>query len=389
MRTLIYGGSFNPPHLGHVTAVVAALEQREVDRVLVIPSGTPPHKELAEGSPDSPRRLELCRLAFGGLPGAEICDIEIRQDDVDYTVDTLQELERQYPEDEFSLLVGTDMLLSIDTWRRHDYLLRGRTVYAMARDKGETDALREKAAQLERDWDCRVRILDKELVILSSTEVRAALKERQGQDMLPGLVYAAVIAHRWYGARPNLPWLREQAYGMLKPKRIPHVRGCEEMAVQLARRWGEDEGRAAEGAILHDIAKKFDGAEQLRLCEKYGIMTDTVERSETQLLHAKTGAALARERFGVDEGIYSAIFWHTTGRPGMSTMEKILYLADAMEPTRAYGGVEELRHLAFEDLDAAMRLGLQMSCDAVRARRQEVYHVTEEALAWFNSKKEE
>ena len=73
----------------------------------------------------------------------------------------------------------------------------------------------------------------------------------------------------------------------------------------------------------------------------------------------------------------------------MSTMEKILYLADAMEPTRAYEGVEELRHLAFEDLDAAMRLGLQMSCDAVRARRQEVYHVTEEALAWFNSKKEE
>ena len=185
MRTLIYGGSFNPPHLGHVTAVVAALEQREVDRVLVIPCGTPPHKELAEGSPDSPRRLELSRLAFGGLPGAEICDIEIRQDDVDYTVDTLQELERQYPEDEFALLVGTDMLLSIDTWRRHDYLLRGRTVYAMARDKGETDALREKAAQLERDWDCRVRILDKELVILSSTEVRAALKERQGQDMLP------------------------------------------------------------------------------------------------------------------------------------------------------------------------------------------------------------
>ena len=136
MRTLIYGGSFNPPHLGHVTAVVAALEPREVDRVLVIPSGTPPHKELAEGSPDSPRRLELSRLAFGGLPGAEVCDIERRQDDVDYTVDTLQELERQYPEDEFALLVGTDMLLSIDTWRRHDYLLRGRTVYAMARDKG-------------------------------------------------------------------------------------------------------------------------------------------------------------------------------------------------------------------------------------------------------------
>ena len=389
MRTLIYGGSFNPPHKGHVAAVKAALEQKHVDRVLIIPSGTPPHKVLAGDSPDSRQRLELCHLAFDGIKGAEICDIEISHDDVDYTANTLRTLSEMYPEDEFSLLVGSDMFFGIDGWYQHEYVLGGREIYAMARNKNETEQLEKKAAELEKGFGCRVRILPKKLVVLSSTEVRAALKERGGTDMLPGKVYSSVIAHRWYGAKPNLAWLRQQADELLKPKRIPHVRGCEKMAAALAAKWGEDPDRAAEGAILHDITKKIKDDEQLRLCEEYGIITDDVERHETQLLHSKTGAALARKLFGVDDGIYDAIFWHTTGRPGMSCMEKILYLADAMEPTRSYDGVEELRALAFEDLDAAMILGLRMSCETVRSRGQTVYGVTEQALDWFISLKEE
>ena len=389
MRTLIYGGSFNPPHKGHVAAVKAALEQKHVDRVLIIPSGTPPHKVLAEGSPDAQQRLELCHLAFDGIHGAEICDIEIANDDVDYTADTLRSLSERYPKDELSLLVGSDMFFNIETWYQSDYVLNQRNIYAMARNKNETRQLEAKAEELEKNFSCRVRILPKKLVILSSTEVREALKQRGGTDMLPAKVYAAVIAHRWYGAKPDLAWLREQSDELLKPKRIPHVRGCEETAVALAKRWGEDEGRAAEGAILHDITKKIKDDEQLRLCTKYGIITDEIERRETQLLHAKTGAAMAKELFGVDNGIYDAIFWHTTGRPGMSRLEKILYLADAMEPNRSYEGVEELRALSFENLDDAMRLGLQMSCDVIKSRGQQVYGVTEQALAWFNSEKEE
>ena len=389
MRTLIYGGSFNPPHKGHVAAVRAALEQKRVDRVLIIPSGTPPHKVLDQDSPDSRQRLELCHLAFDGIKGAEICDIEILHDDVDYTANTIRTLMDRYPKDDFSLLVGSDMFFTIDSWYQHEFILGDRDIYAMARNENETEQLEKKAAELTKNYGSKVHILPKKLIVLSSTEVRSALKERRGTDMLPGKVYAELIAHRWYGAKPDLSWLREQADELLKPKRIPHVRGCEEMAAALAEKWGEDPERAAEGAILHDITKKIKDEEQLRLCEKYGIIIDDVERRETQLLHSKTGAALAKERFGVDDGIYDAIFWHTTGRPGMSLMEKILYLSDSMEPTRDYDGVEELRTLAFQDLDEAMILGLRMSCETVKSRGQLVYGVTEQALSWFISLKED
>lgn len=95
----------------------------------------------------------------------------------------------------------------------------------------------------------KTSLLDAKPLPASSTELRAALKEREGRELLSAEVYDYVIAHRLYGAKPNFEWLREKAYAMLKPKRIPHVRGCEEEAIRLARRWGADEGLAAEAAI--------------------------------------------------------------------------------------------------------------------------------------------
>ena len=124
---------------------------------------------------------------------------------------------------------------------------------------------------------------------------------------------------------------------------------------------------AAEAAILHDITKKLDLNEQLLLCERYGIINDTSEAENAKLLHAKTGAAFARERFGVSDAVYDAIRWHTTGRAGMTLLEKVIYMADYIEPNRDFPGVEKLRALAESDLDAAMILGLEMSLEDLRS----------------------
>lgn len=96
----------------------------------------------------------------------------------------------------------------------------------------------------------------------------------------------------------------------------------------------------------------------MNLCRKYAIICDTAETENPKLLHAKTGAALARDLFGVSDEIYEAIRWHTTGKPDMRTLEKIIYLADYIEPTRDFPGLDRLRELAYEDLDKAMALGL-------------------------------
>ena len=156
-------------------------------------------------------------------------------------------------------------------------------------------------------------------------------------------MYSQIIRYRYYSAQPELSWLREKAYAWLKPKRIAHVAGCESEAVKLAMRWGEDPETAAEAGILHDITKKLNFEEQLILCGKYGIINDNLELGSPKLLHAKTGAALARDLFGVSDRVYNAIRWHTTGKPDMTLLEKIIYLADYIEPTRDFPGVEKLR----------------------------------------------
>ena len=113
------------------------------------------------------------------------------------------------------------------------------------------------------------------------------------------------------------------------------------------------------------------------------IICDDAEQNTPSLLHAKTGAALARDRFGVPDAVYEAIRWHTTGKPDMTLLEKIVYLADCMEPTRDYPGVDRLRSLAYEDIDQAMLLALEMSLAKIRSRGEEPYIDTRLACEWF------
>ena len=141
---------------------------------------------------------------------------------------------------------------------------------------------------------------------------------------------------------------------------------------------------AATAGILHDITKKLDHQEQLNLCEKYGIICDNAERSNPKLLHAKTGAVLAKDLFGVSDEICEAIRWHTTGKPDMTMLEKIIYLADYIEPIRDFPGVEKLRELCYEDLNAAMALGLKMSLEEIRSHGTEPYKDTSEAYQWYS-----
>ena len=115
MKTAIYGGSFNPPHLGHVSAVATVLSDLAPDRLLNIPDCIAPHKAMAENTPSAEHRLEMCRLAFGDIPGAEISDMEIRREGKSYTATTVEELRELYPEDEICLVMGTDMFLSFRT----------------------------------------------------------------------------------------------------------------------------------------------------------------------------------------------------------------------------------------------------------------------------------
>ncbi len=382
MKLTVYGGSFDPPHIGHVAAASAAGAQLRADKLLIMPDCQAPHKVMACNSASPQDRLELCRLSFGGIPGAEVSDLEICRGGKSYTSDTLHQLFEKYPGCKLFLLMGTDMLTSFERWHDFKWILGNVTLAVFPRQQEDGALIAGAAEALKERYGADIITVDMQATPVSSTDVRKLLPVRQGRQYLSPDAYAYVIKKRLYGAQPEFGWLREKAYAMLKPKRIEHVRGCEAEAVKLARRWGADEDLAAEAGILHDITKKLELDEQLILCRKYGIMTDKLESQSTKLLHSKTGAELARDMFGVCDAVYGAIRWHTTGRPNMTLLEKVIYMADYMEPSRSFDGVDKLRILAYEDLDRAMILAFEMSLEELKSYGETAHPNTLAALEW-------
>ena len=194
-----------------------------------------------------------------------------------------------------------------------------------------------------------------------------------------------IEAERLYGLDADyraLPFdrLKEISLSLLNPSRVAHVVGCCETATALARRFGANERDAARAGILHDVTKALTGEQQLRLCDRFSLPVTDFERAHPKLLHAKTGAAVAGSIFGENEDICRAIWYHTTGCAEMTTLEKIIYLADYIEPTRVFDGVEQLREAVWRDLDEGVLLGLEQTlrllesqgrsvCSASRAAR--------------------
>ena len=178
--------------------------------------------------------------------------------------------------------------------------------------------------------------------------------------------------------------LEKVAVCLVKPERVRHVLGCRDTAVALAKRYGAEEIHAARAALLHDVTKALDPERQLALCREYGITLDSFSSENPKTLHALTGSLVAEHLFGECSAVVSAVRYHTTGKADMKLLEKIIYVADYMEPNRDFPGVERLRELAFTDLDSALKLGLTMTLELLQKQGRTVSPQSCEALQWLN-----
>ncbi|MGI6705214.1 MAG: bis(5'-nucleosyl)-tetraphosphatase (symmetrical) YqeK [Clostridia bacterium] len=184
---------------------------------------------------------------------------------------------------------------------------------------------------------------------------------------------------------------REEILGrlteLLPEKRYIHSLGVERTAVELAERFGADIQKASTAALVHDCAKAFSKEELLRLSRQYGLEIDPYYIEEPELIHGALGAEIARERFEIqDKEILSAIAYHTTGKKNMTLLEKIIYLADLIEPGRDYPGVQEIRVKAMSDLDEALLAAFQSVISYVLANRNVLHPRT--IYAWNDLLKE-
>lgn len=170
----LYGGTFAPPHYGHIHAVKTFLDAIPVDRLLVMPTFLPPHKAKAAG--DTPEvRLEMCRAAFEGIPGVEVSDYEIRKADVSYTVQTLRHL--TCPEREIYLLCGTDMFLTLDKWYQAEEIFRLAHIVCMSRTDDRAEEIRQALEKYRTLYGADCILLKGEPLVLSSSEIRENVRE--------------------------------------------------------------------------------------------------------------------------------------------------------------------------------------------------------------------
>lgn len=388
-RIGIYGGTFNPPHLGHIQAAKEALTALELDRLLLVPTHVSPHKAIPTNSPTPRQRLEMLQLAVAGEPKIQVCDLELNREGVSYTYETVLQLRKEYPQAQLVLLMGTDMFLSFFTWRHPEILLEHTQLGVFYRgDRQEVSAVAAQKAALEAQG-AKVNLVQNRVIPISSTQLRRLLAFRCADDFLPQVVGDYIRANGLYHTGANWRGLPEEelekiVISLLKPSRVNHVLGCRDTAVALARCYGADETDAARAGLLHDITKALDGPLQLTLCRGYGKILDDFSIQYPKTLHALTGSMVAQRIFGENEQVISAIRWHTTGRADMNLLEKIVYIADYMEPNRDFPGVERLRALAYTDLDAALKLGLEMTMVHVENQGNAVSPESQQALAWLN-----
>ncbi len=391
-RLGIYGGTFNPPHLGHLRAAEHAISALELEKLLLIPSCISPHKQLPELSATPAQRLAMTNAMAG--QGMEASDLELSRGGTSYTYQTVLQLKQTYPADELVLCMGTDMFLSFDTWKNPQIILQNASLGVFYRgEKGEREKIDAQKSVIA-SMGGKVYVTENPVLDISSTQLRRMLVFQCAAPYLHENVARYIRENGLYGAgrdyaNLSMEDLERVVVSLLKPNRIAHVLGCRDTAAELARLWGADERDAARAGLLHDITKALDGPLQLTLCREYGRVLDAFSRNNPKTLHALTGALVAKRIFGENDGVVAAIESHTTGKANMNTLEKIIYVADYMEPNRDFPGVEQLRQLAYTDLDKALELGLTMTLAMLKEQGRTISPASQSALKYLQERKRE
>ena len=196
----IYGGTFDPPHIGHIQACKNFLDSFKVDKMYVIPTSIPPHK-VRNSIVDGATRLEMCKIAFENLsPDIEVSDVELNRQGKSYTADTIKHF-KELGNDTIYFLCGTDMFLTLDRWYKPEYILSNAIIVCMRRecDDHNTQAIKEKALVYEDKFNAKIHFLNYDAIEISSSEIRENIEDESIKNALSPDVLAFIRANGLYG----------------------------------------------------------------------------------------------------------------------------------------------------------------------------------------------
>ena len=366
MKIGIMGGTFDPIHNGHLYIAKRAKKEFSLDKVLFIPTGV---SYMKTGVSKAEHRYEMVRLAIKDYPDFEISDLEVFRGGNTYTFETLEELKKIYPGAKLYFIIGTDTLFMLEKWRNFESIFANATILVADREGAERDKQSKKADELKKKYDARIKFMKAEPYNISATLLRASFKIPSPAYRIkpdcPDLVAKYAEEHELYSQFPmNDDEILELLKLDLKPKRVVHSLGVRDTAVELAEIHHLDVDKARRAALLHDCAKYLSLDDKIKLCHKYDYPVTPLELDNPELLHAKAGAALAAEKYGVtDPEILDAIRYHTTGKPNMSPLTLVIFISDYIEPGRSHSPrLNDFRALAMENLAKCAACILEETC---------------------------
>ncbi len=345
MRLGVLGGSFNPIHYGHIAIAQAAMAEAGLSQILLMVAADPPHKQVAGGVQPA-IRLEMARLAEQAYPALQACSLELERQGKSYTADTAQALHSLYPDREICWLIGGDMLLTLENWHDPKRLLN--SLHFLVAGRPDSPGLELAAQRLRERYGARITLLQAQGPDISSSRIRQKVREGLPIETDTCSTVVQYIYEQGLYLPPEVGRIVAQLRRELDPKRFRHTMGVARAAALLAQAHGVDPGQARLAALLHDCAKGNTQA----LAEAYGAQ---VADMAPPIRHAPVGAIHARNAYGVqDPAILQAIARHTVCGPNMTALDKVIYLADKIEPGRTYGSVAAIRKAAERSLDEGM-----------------------------------
>ncbi|MCI8566072.1 MAG: nicotinate (nicotinamide) nucleotide adenylyltransferase [Lachnospiraceae bacterium] len=382
----ILGGTFDPVHLAHLQLAKCAYEQFELETVIFLPAGDPPHKTDRPVTP-AYRRLEMLKLCLKDYPFFSLSEYEIEKQGYSYTAETLEYFTQMHPEVQFYFIIGADSLFALDTWYAPERCLDKAVFLVGNRLKREEEEIDRQIVYLTGRYGGLIEKIEMPAMEISSSSIRELLSEGQDASLyLSPAVCDYIQKNRLYykGPAENLTMAIKHR---LSAGRFLHTLGVEETAQGLANKYGADAERARIAALLHDIAKPLDTKEILRICEEGGDPIREEERACEKVLHARAGAVIAEKEFGVtDPEILNAIRFHTTGRPEMSLLEKIIFIADYIEPGRSKApNLDKIRREAALDLNRCVCMIARDTLQHLREIGSHVDKKTEETYEYYHS----
>ncbi len=365
-KVVLFGGTFDPVTSEHIN-IVNALLSESFTKVIVIPTYNPPHKSASKT--DAKDRLNMLKLAFDGVDGVEISDYELNLKRVVYSYETVEHFAQKYGKIYFAM--GTDMLATFDKWKNPKQIVSKAQVVLIQRQGGGDNEQAVKNFEKAFGGVEKVKYIGQDV---SSTEVRTFAKLSLSLEGLTSpKVEKYIYKNDIYPSNRLYDYIKQ----VLPTKRLIHTARVITCAKRMAKRLGIDEEKAEIASLLHDNAK------YLNYRVYHGFEIPPMPKN---VVHQFLGAFIAEKILGVsDEQILTAIKYHTTGRENMTTLEKVVFMADVIEKGRTFDGVEKLREETEKDFEKGFRLSI---IDLYNSLGEERYFLTRKAYEYYLKEEE-